>query len=440
MNPIDIIKKKRDGENISNTEIEWFIEGYVNGEIPDYQVSAWLMASYINGLDIKETHALTNAIINSGDTIDLSSVEGIKVDKHSTGGVGDAVTLVLGPIVASCNVPFVKMSGRGLGHTGGTLDKLSSIKGLRLDLTSNEIIKQAKDIGIVICGQTGEIAPADKLLYSLRDVTATVNSMPLIAASIMGKKIAMGSDAILLDIKVGNGAFMKTLKEAQELGKTMVDIGKASGIKTIAILTDMEQPLGMSIGNSLEVIEAIDILNGEGNEALRELCLFFAAKTVEIAKPEMSYKEAYLLAKTNLDNGKALKKFREFIRYQGGDDSIIDNLSKLELSKIKCEVYANKSGYLSQNNALLIGQAAFSLGAGRLKKEDNIDLGAGIIIYKRVGDYINEGDLLATLYSDDENKISEGKKLFLSAISIDSNKFDKRSLIIDIISDEKSHD
>jgi len=402
MNIVEIIEKKRDKLELSKEEIEYFIDGYVKDEIKDYQISSLLMAIVLNGMDIEETTNLTNSMMNSGDVIDLSAIKGIKCDKHSTGGVGDKVTLVLAPLLASAGAKISKMSGRGLGHTGGTLDKLEAIPNFNVFLAKEKFIKQVNDIGIAIIGQTGNLVPADKKLYALRDVTGTVQSIPLIASSIMSKKLACGSDSVLLDVKVGEGAFMKDITEAEELARTMVAIGKNLNKDVKAILTDMNQPLGYAIGNTLEVIEAIDTLKGHGPADLREICLRLGSLMLMQAKITSNEEEGYKMLEENLNNGTAFNKFREMVIAQDGDVSYIDETAKFEKAKNIKEVKINKSGYLNKIHALSIGKLALELGAGRHTKEDDIDYSAGIIFTKKVNDYLNENDVVAYLHSNKE--------------------------------------
>ncbi|WP_036729317.1 pyrimidine-nucleoside phosphorylase [Peptoniphilus mikwangii] len=407
MNIYDIIEKKKQSLELNKEEIEYFINGYTNGTIPDYQISALLMAIYFRGLNIEETYYLTNAMINSGDTIDLSPIDGIKVDKHSTGGVGDTTSLILGPLVASCGVPFAKMSGRGLGHTGGTLDKLESIPGMSIDLSIEKFINNTNKIKMAICGQTSDITPADKKLYALRDTTATVDNVSLISSSIMSKKIAVGADCLVLDVKVGSGAFMKNVEDARELSKMMVDLGEKFNRKTVAVITNMDEPLGLAVGNSLEVIEAIDTLKGRGPKDLEDLCISLGAKLLVLANKCNDEKSARILLEENIKNGLAFEKFREFIEMQGGDVSYVDDTSKFKLSSIKREVFSEKSGYVTKIDALEIGEISKNLGAGRETKESEIDLGAGIVLNKKIDDYVEAGDLLATIYTERKEQIDK---------------------------------
>ncbi|WP_025641173.1 pyrimidine-nucleoside phosphorylase [Schnuerera ultunensis] len=402
----DIIKKKRDGEELTTEEVNYFVKNYTEGKIPDYQISALLMAIYFNKMNKRETIDLTRAMVNSGDIVDLSGIKGIKVDKHSTGGVGDTVTLILGPMIAACDVPFVKMSGRGLGHTGGTLDKLESINGFRVELTNEEFLRYTNNIKISICSQTANITPADKKLYSLRDVTATVENLSLIASSIMSKKLAIGSDAIILDVKVGNGAFMKNIDDAIHLAKEMVAIGTGYGRETIAIVSNMDEPLGKAIGNSLEIKEAIKTLKGNGPEDLFQLTLQLGTKLLLLAKKVEKEEEAKKLLKEIIDSGAAYNKFKELVKWQGGDVNQIENPELLPKAKYIIEVKSEKEGYIKSLNAEEIGKCALKLGAGRETMDSTIDLSAGIILNKKVDDKVMVGETLAQIHTND---ISKGK-------------------------------
>lgn len=433
MNIYDIIEKKKNSEVLSKDEIEYFVEGYTKGTIPDYQMSALLMAITIRGLNLDETYNLTNAMLHSGDTIDLSEIEGIKVDKHSTGGVGDTTSLVLGPLVASCNVPFAKMSGRGLGHTGGTLDKLESIPGMDINIPIDKFIKNTNEIKMAICGQTGDVTPADKKIYALRDTTATVNNVSLISSSIMSKKIAVGADALILDVKVGSGAFMKSVEDAEELSKMMVELGHKFGRRTVALITNMDEPLGFAIGNSLEVIEAIDTLKGNGPEDLTNLCLVLGAKLLVLGKRCENEKEARELLEEKIKNGEALNKFKEFVSLQGGDASYVDDTSKFKLSSIKKEVYSNEEGYVKSINALGIGEASKDLGAGRETIDSVLDLGAGIILNKKIDDFVKKGDLLATIYTEKNEEIESVTKMIQDSYNIGEKNKEPYKLIIEEI-------
>lgn len=412
MRMVDIIEKKRDGQELTTAEINFFIEGYTKGEIPDYQASALAMAIYFQDMNDRERADLTRAMVESGDTIDLSAIDGIKVDKHSTGGVGDTTTLVLAPLVASLGVPVAKMSGRGLGHTGGTIDKLESIAGFHVELTREQFIDLVNRDKVAVIGQSGNLTPADKKLYALRDVTGTVNSIPLIASSIMSKKIAAGADAIVLDVKTGDGAFMKTQEDAKELAHAMVRIGNHVGRKTIAIISDMSQPLGFAIGNALEVKEAIETLQGKGPKDLTELVLTLGSQMVILAGKAKTSEEAKEMLLDAIHSGKALAKFKEFLANQGGDASIVDDLTKLPQAKYKIELPAKQSGYISRMVADEIGVASMILGAGRATKEDVIDLAVGLVLHKKVGDKVEEGESILTIYSNRENVEDVKQKLY----------------------------
>lgn len=403
MRMVDIIEKKRDGHELEEQEIRYFIKGYVDGSIPDYQASALAMAIFFKGMNKKEICILTDAMRTSGDVMDLSSIKGIKVDKHSTGGVGDKTSLVLGPLVASCGAKLAKMSGRGLGHTGGTLDKMESIPGMKIAIPEEQFIKQVNDIGLAIVGQTGHLVPADKKLYALRDVTGTVDSIPLIASSIMSKKLASGSDCILLDVKFGSGAFMKTIENAEILAKTMVDIGKGLNRDTRAILTDMDQPLGLAIGNALEVKEAIATLNGKGPHDLVELCLEAGAIMLEQAHIVSKKEDGRTLLESKIKDGSALKKLAAMVKAQGGDESYILHPEKFEISKHVIEVRSSFEGFVKRIDSLEIGVASMKLGGGRETMNDVIDMSAGIMLNKKVGDKVLKGELLCTAYTNKEN-------------------------------------
>ncbi|MES9682926.1 pyrimidine-nucleoside phosphorylase, partial [Gottfriedia acidiceleris] len=409
MRMVDLIEKKRDGKTLTTEEVNFVIKGFTDGSVPDYQMSAFAMAVFLKGMTEKEYSDLTMAMVHSGDTIDLSNIEGIKVDKHSTGGVGDTTTLVLGPLVASLDIPVAKMSGRGLGHTGGTIDKLEAVEGFHVELTEEEFTKQVNDIKLAVIGQTGDLTPADKKLYALRDVTATVNSIPLISSSIMSKKIAAGADAIVLDVKTGAGAFMKDIDDARDLAKAMVKIGNNVGRQTVAVISDMSQPLGFAIGNALEVKEAIDTLKGEGPKDLEELCLVLGSQMVVLAKKAETLEEARAKLLENMKNGKALEVFKAFLVAQGGDGSVVEDPSKLPQAKYVQEVVAKQDGYVSQIVADAVGTAAMKLGAGRATKESVIDLAVGLMLNKKVGEAVKKGESLVTVYSSTED-ISEVEK------------------------------
>ncbi|MCR3905813.1 MAG: pyrimidine-nucleoside phosphorylase [Tenericutes bacterium] len=416
MHIVEIISKKRDGEVLTKQEIDYLIKNYTNGKIPDYQMSAFLMATYFQNMNDEEATFLALAMRDSGDIIDLSKIPGIKVDKHSTGGVGDKVTLILGPLLASLGVKFAKMSGRGLGHTGGTIDKLESIPGYQVELSVQDLIKQVNDIGIAIVGQSGDVAPADKKLYALRDVTATVDIIPLIASSIMSKKLASGADAIVLDVKVGHGAFMKTEEDATKLAELMVEIGRKSGKKMTAILTGMDEPLGHKIGNALEVYEAIETLNGQGPKDLVDVTIEIGAHLLLDSEIETDFEKAKIKLHEALQNGMAYQKFLDLVKAQGGD---IEKLNQPEnlLSKKTVKVMSQKEGYITEINALDIGRAAMRLGAGRETKEDVVLLDVGIDLHKKIGDYVKKNEVLATLYTQDKG-VKEAEKLVIEAISI----------------------
>jgi pyrimidine-nucleoside phosphorylase len=421
MRVYDVIQKKRNGEVLTDEEIRYFVEGYTKGEIPDYQASALLMAIYFQGMNEHETAALTRFMAQSGDMVDLSSIPGIKVDKHSTGGVGDKTTLVIGPIVAACGVPVAKMSGRGLGHTGGTLDKLEAIPGFNTAISIEKFFEIIKMVGVSVVGQTGNLAPADKKLYALRDVTATVDNLSLIAASIMSKKIAAGSDAILLDVKTGSGAFMKTIDKSIDLAKVMVTIGEHVGRKTVALITEMDRPLGNAIGNSLEVIEAVDTLRSHGPEDLTELCLQLSANMLYLANMG-DLEKCRMLAKNALDSGRAYEKLKEMVEAQGGDVSVIENTEGFEKAPIVYEVKADQEGFISQMNTERLGIASVVLGAGRENKEDSIDYSAGIILQAKIGDRIKLGQTLATLYTAKEKELKAVEDMLKKAITIRADK------------------
>ncbi|GIN60665.1 pyrimidine-nucleoside phosphorylase [Robertmurraya siralis] len=434
MRMVDLIEKKRDGKELTTEEIQFIIEGYTKGEIPDYQVSALTMAIYFQGMTEKERADLTLAMVRSGEQIDLSAIEGIKVDKHSTGGVGDTTTLVLGPLVASVGVPVAKMSGRGLGHTGGTIDKLESISGFHVEITKEEFIRLVNKNKLAVIGQSGNLTPADKKLYALRDVTATVDSIPLIASSIMSKKIAAGADAIVLDVKTGAGAFMKTIEDSRALAKAMVRIGNNVGRKTMAVISDMNQPLGFAIGNALEVKEAIDTLKGEGPEDLTELCLALGSQMVLLANKASNLQEAREKLQVVIENGTALEVFKTFLQSQGGDSSVVDDPSKLPQAKYIFELEAKEDGYVTEMVADEIGTAAMLLGAGRATKESNIDLAVGFILNKKIGDKVTKGQSLVTIYSNFED-VSEVKEKLYRNIKVSPSKVDAPTLIYEIITE-----
>ena len=429
----DIIKKKRDGFALTEEEINFFIAEYTNGNIPDYQISALLMAIYFNKMNEEETLYLTRAMVNSGETVDLSNLSGIKVDKHSTGGVGDNITLILGPMVAACGVPFVKMSGRGLGHTGGTLDKLESIKGFRVDIDKEEFEKNTNAIGISICSQTANITPADKKLYALRDVTATVDNLSLIASSIMSKKLAIDSDGIILDVKVGSGAFMKSLEEAQELAEEMVNLGKNYGRQTIAVLTNMDQPLGNAIGNALEVKEAVETLKGNGPDDLFELCLVLGSKLLVMAKKAENEKEAKEILLEAVNSGDAYRKLLDLVRTQNGDISMIEDIDLLPKAQYIIEVKSLDEGHIRKINAEDIGKCSLLLGAGRETLESELDFSAGLVLNKKIDDYVNVGDTLVYIHTNDLEKGNEVKNRILDIYKIGYKNPFNQVLILDEI-------
>ena len=429
---VDIIRKKRDGGSLTKEEIDFFINGYVKGEIPDYQVSALMMAIFFKGMNDEETGNLTLAMLHSGEKLDLSSIKGFKVDKHSTGGVGDKTSLVLTPMVAACNVPVAKMSGRGLGHTGGTIDKLESFKGFSTAISNEQFINNVNTVGISIMGQTKDLAPADKLLYALRDVTATVDNMSLIASSIMSKKLAAGADGIVLDVKSGSGAFMKNDRDAFELAEKMVAIGKHSGVKTMAVISDMDQPLGRAVGNAIEVREAIDTLYGRGPEDLRELCLTLGSYMVSFAK-NVTPDEARSMLLEVLDNKKALDKLADFIEAQGGDRNDVYNPDNLPKASKTIEFKADRDCYVSSIMSEDIGTASLLLGGGRRSKEDVIDLSVGIYLNKKVGEKCSKGECIATLYGNDDGKLSEGLERLRKAYDFSDTPVETSKLIKGIV-------
>ena len=433
MRMVDIIAKKRDGHELTTAEIDFFIKGYTAGTIPDYQASALAMAIYFKDMTDRERADLTMAMVNSGETIDLSAIKGIKVDKHSTGGVGDTTTLVLAPLVAALDIPVAKMSGRGLGHTGGTTDKLDSIAGFQTEITKDDFIRLVNDDKVAVIGQTGNLTPADKKLYALRDVTGTVNSIPLIASSIMSKKIAAGSDAIVLDVKTGAGAFMKTIDEAKQLANAMVKIGNNVGRRTMAIISDMSQPLGFAIGNALEVKEAIDTLKGKGPADLHELVLTLGSQMVVLANGADTLEEARARLEEVMYNGKAIEKFKAMLKNQGGDASVVDQPEKLPEAKFKIELPALQAGYISEIVADEIGIAAMQLGAGRATKEDSIDVSVGLMLHKKVGDRVEQCESLLTIHSNREDIDAIKQKLY-DNIKI-SDQAEKLQLIYSVITE-----
>lgn len=433
MRMYDIIMNKRNGLELSKEEIEYFVKGFTKGDIPDYQVSALLMAIYFNKMNKRETKDLTLAMANSGDVLSLDKIEGIKVDKHSTGGVGDKTTILLAPLVASCGIPVAKMSGRGLGHTGGTIDKLESFKGFSVNLPEEKFIENVNKHKIALVAQTGHLAPADKKIYALRDVTATVENMSLIASSIMSKKIASGADSIVLDVKVGEGAFMKTPGDARALAQEMVDIGNSVGRKTIAIISDMNQPLGYAIGNSLEVIEAINTLKGKGPSDLLELTLNLGSYMLILGKKASSFQEGYNLLLENIKNKKALEKLKEFVKIQGGDERYIDDTNLFEKASYIIEVKAKNSGIVSKIHAEKVGLIAMELGAGRVTKESKIDLSVGIVLNKKCKDKVNKEETLAYIHANDKEKGEKALEKLINAIEIKDSFKDNTPLIYEVI-------
>lgn len=432
MRMVDLINKKRENKPLSKREIDWLIQGYTNGEIPDYQVSSLLMAICFQDMNDEEMFYLTKAMVESGEILDLSNINGKTVDKHSTGGVGDKTTLALGPLIASCNVKLAKMSGRGLGHTGGTLDKLEAIPGFNIELSDSDFIKQVNDIGIAVIGQTKDMCPADKKLYALRDVTGTVESIPLIASSIMSKKIAAGAETIVLDVKVGSGAFMKDLQHARVLAKAMVEIGKQFKRNVSALITNMNEPLGEAVGNSIEVIEAIETLKGNGPKDFTELVLNLGAHILVNAKEVESIDEAMDLLKAQIDNNKALEKFQEFVKLQGGDPDVVNDYSLLPQAKYEYDVKANTQGYIKSIDALAVGNYAMKLGAGRQTKDSPIDLAVGVKIKQKIGDLVSKDTVIGKIYSNtelNEQDFYEFRKLF----TFNNEKVLKNKLILDVI-------
>ncbi|MCR5590498.1 MAG: pyrimidine-nucleoside phosphorylase [Lachnospiraceae bacterium] len=430
---VDIIRKKRDGGKLSKEEIDFFINGYVAGEIPDYQVSALMMAIFFKGMDDEETHLLTSAMLHSGEVLDLSGIKGFKVDKHSTGGVGDKTSLVLTPMVASCGVRVAKMSGRGLGHTGGTIDKLESFKGFSTAITNEQFIENVNNIGISIMGQTKNLAPADKLLYALRDVTATVDNMSLIASSIMSKKLAAGANGIVLDVKSGSGAFMKTDEDARLLAEKMVSIGKSAGVKVMAVISDMDQPLGRAVGNAIEVKEAIDTLKGNGPEDLHELCLTLGSYMVYFAGKASDRESARAMLEESISSGRALDKLADFIEAQGGSRDDVYNTDNLPKASKSVDFTAPYDCYVSSIMSEDIGVACLLLGGGRRSKEDVIDLSVGIYLHKKVGEKCAAGEKVASLYGNDDKKLAEALERLKGAYSFSDTPVQKNSLIKGIV-------
>lgn len=428
----DIIAKKRDGFELTDEEIAFFVKGSVDGTIKDYQITALLMAIYLKGMTDRETVTLTIKMAESGDMLDLSCIDGVTADKHSTGGVGDKTTLIVTPIVASLGIKVAKMSGRGLGHTGGTIDKLEAIDGFDTSLSPQKFIENVKKHGICVVGQTGNLAPADKIFYALRDATATVGSMPLIASSIMSKKLAAGSECIVLDVKYGSGAFMKTAEDAEALSKMMVDIGTKAGRKVAAVISDMDTPLGFGIGNSLEIKEAVEVLKGENVSDLKEVCLTLAANIIKLAEGT-TIEDARTKVETALSSGTAYEKFKEFIASQGGNIRQIENTELLPSAEFTSEVLSPYDGYICRMNAEKIGSASVILGAGREKKEDTIDFGAGIVLHKKTGDLCKKGESLATLYTNKADTLKSAEKCFLEAILFGDKELEKVPLIYKVV-------
>ncbi len=433
MRMYDIIMKKRNGGELTTEEIDFLVDGYTKGIIPDYQASALMMAIYFQKMNKRETADLTKAMVDSGEIINLSAIEGIKVDKHSTGGVGDTTTLILGPIVAAAGVPVAKMSGRGLGHTGGTIDKLEAFEGFSVDMPIEKFIKNVNEKKIAISGQTPNLAPADKKLYALRDVTATVDNMSLIAGSIMSKKIASGADAIVLDVKTGSGAFMKKEEDAFELAREMVDIGTHVGRNTIGVITDMDQPLGYAVGNALEIKEAIDTLRGEGPKDLTELCLVLGAHMLVLGGKAENAQEGRKILEDIIKSGKGIDKLKELVEGQGGNPDFVDNTSLFPMPSIVEPVLAKEEGYIKGIKADDIGVAALILGAGRETKESEIDLSVGIVLHKKIGDFVRKGEAIATIYANDEKKQNASEKMILDAYEIVKEKVEAKTLIKGIV-------
>lgn len=433
MNAVDIITKKKDGKTLSPEELEYMVMGYTRGEIPDYQMSALLMAIVLNGMTREETVRLTEIMRDSGEVMDLSGIKGIKVDKHSTGGVGDKTTLIAAPIAAAAGVPIAKMSGRGLGFTGGTVDKMEAIPGFRTSMTREEFINSVNTGGIAVIGQTGRIAPADKKIYALRDVTGTTQSLALITSSIMSKKLAAGSDAILLDVKCGRGAFMKSEEDARQLAEWMVEIGNAAGKKTMAVISDMNQPLGRAVGNALEVIEVMDVLKGRGPADITELSLTLAGGMIMLGGFANTMEEGHAKAVSLVEEGKALEKFREFVAGQGGNPHITEDYTILGKGRHTLEVKADRDGMVTGLDAMAIGLASQHIGAGRARKDDTIDMTAGIILNKKIGDKVNKGDVLCTLMGNDSIKIETVAAEAMGAYELGSDAPEKNRLIKQII-------
>lgn len=435
MRAVDLIRKKRDGQELTSEEIAFLVKGYSEGQIPDYQMSAWAMAVYYQGMSARETADLTMAMAGSGDRIDLGSIHGVKVDKHSTGGVGDKTTVVLGPLVAAAGVPVAKMSGRGLGHTGGTIDKLEAIPGFSVELGKEQFFRQVNEIGLAVVGQSGNMTPADKKLYALRDVTATVDSIPLIASSVMSKKIAAGADAIVLDVKTGSGAFMKTLEDSIRLAKAMVDIGTQVGRRTVAVISDMDQPLGHAIGNALEIKEAVATLRGEGPADLEEVCLILASHMLILGGKAADEEEAQAILTARLDSGEALEKLKQMVAAQGGNTEQIDHPELLPTAELKVDVKSDANGFVDSIQAEEIGIAAMMLGAGRETKDSVIDLAAGVELRKKIGDPVEIGETLAVLHLNRSHEAgrAEAERRILNAYGISGSKVPRRPLVFALV-------
>jgi pyrimidine-nucleoside phosphorylase len=431
---VELIKKKRDGNALSQEEIKEIIDGFVSGQIPDYQVASWLMAVFFKGLNDVETAFLTDAMMRSGDIIDLSTIPGIKIDKHSTGGVGDKTTLVLAPLVAAAGVPVAKMSGRGLGHTGGTLDKLESIEGFNVNMTADHFCEQVKEHGIAICSQNASLVPADKKLYALRDVTGTVDNISLIASSVMSKKLACGADGIVIDLKIGDGAFIKTIADAEKLASIMIATASKMNRKLVAVITSMEEPLGYAIGNALEVKEAIETLKGKGPADLTELCLELGSWMLHLAGKTNNAVEAKASLKELISNGKAFDKFVELVEIQGGKKEVVIHTENLPSAKFSFEFKSSSTAFISHLSAMDVGLASVKLGAGRETKESPIDFGAGIVLKKKVGDFVHEGDTLAVLYANDQALFAKAQKYLDEAFTFSNNKPVLQPLIHKVIS------
>ena len=433
MNMYEIITKKKQGLPLTAEEIGFFVSGVTDGSIPDYQTSALLMAICLRGMDDEETFLLTDAMTHSGDTLDLSAIEGIKADKHSTGGVGDKTTLVLAPMLACCRLKVAKMSGRGLGHTGGTIDKLESIPGFSTSMSDDDFIRTVREHGITVVGQTADLAPADKKLYALRDVTATIDNISLITSSIMSKKLACGADCLVLDVKTGSGAFMKTVDDARQLGRKMVDIGRRAGKKVGCVISDMNQPLGTHVGNAIEVNEAVETLRGRGSEELRHLCLVLGSVLLVNAGIAKDRAESEGMLSASLDSGRALSKFMEFVTAQGGDTSVFDGERLLPVAPLSMDVLSTADGYVSSISCADVGMASLLTGAGRETKDDVLDLSAGLIVHRKVGDRVRKGDAIATVYSSDEKKLESAAAKLLDAYEFSQEETEPLRLIHEII-------